>query len=333
MNARADVGSIELDRSTFLGGSDSAAVMGVSPYATPVELWQKKTGRASPEPIDPARDRRLARGHKLEPFIREMVIDKLISAGFEVELLVCNARYADPEHSFLSCEIDFELRLTGEAEINGELVTFDAEHVNVDAKSVHGFARKKWGDVDTEDVPIEYAAQFMFGLMVTGKQYCLVAALRSFDDVDIFWTVRDEETIAAMRPKLVSFWVDHVLADVPPDPIEFNDIKALFPLDDGTAIEATQDIADKVKQLAEVKGRIKAFEEAEETLRFEIGSFVSPHAILTFGGRDIVTWKAQSDTRVDVTALMAAQPLIAAEFTRTKVIRVLRISKQKGNRS
>ncbi len=329
MNARAEVQHVKLDRSRYLGGSDAAAVMGVSPYSTPVELWQEKTGRAPPAPIDPARERRWARGHKLEPFIREMVIDKLLDAGLQVELLACNERYADPEHPFLSCEIDFELRLTGEAEINGELVTFQDEHINCDAKSVHGFARKKWGEVDTEDVPIEYAAQFMHGLMVTGRQRCLVAALRSFDDVDVFWTLRDDETIAAMRPKLVSFWVDHVLANVPPDPLRFGDIKALFPIDNGSAIDATQDIADKVVQLAEIKSRIKSFEETEESLRFEIADFISPHARLTHAGRDLMTWKGQSDTRIDVTALKAAQPLIAAEYTRTKVIRVLRIVKQK----
>jgi hypothetical protein len=33
--------------------------------------------------------------------------------GLQVELLACNERYVDPEHPFLSCEIDFELRLTG----------------------------------------------------------------------------------------------------------------------------------------------------------------------------------------------------------------------------
>jgi hypothetical protein len=75
---------------------------------------------------------------------------------------------------------------------------------------VTGFARKKWGEVDTEDVPIEYAAQFMHGLMVTGRRMCLVAALRSFDDVDLYWTLRDDETIAGMREKLVDFWLDHV---------------------------------------------------------------------------------------------------------------------------
>jgi putative phage-type endonuclease len=318
-----------IDRTKFLGGSDAAAVMGLSPWATPVELWQQKTGRKPKEQPTKAQMRRYARGHKLEPFIRDMVIDKLLDMGLQVELLACNKRYTDPEYPWMSCEIDFELSLTGEVLIGDEYVTFLHEHVSADAKSVTGFARKKWGDENTEDVPIEYACQFMFGHMVTGRRYCLVAALRSFDDVDVFWTVRDDETIAAMRPKLVTFWVDHVLKDEPPDPYTFSDIKLLFPCDNGQAVEATKDIAEKVEQLREVKARIKDFEEAEKALTFEIGDFVSPHASLTYEGRELLTWKGQDDARIDVTALRDELPEVASRFTNHKVVRVLRLARAK----
>ncbi len=308
--------SSQHDRSQFLGGSDAAAVVGLSPWATPVELWRQKTGRSDRGTPDKARQRMFDRGHKLEPFIREMVIDKLRDRGHDVELLAINQRYVDPEYAFLSCEIDFELML-------------DGEHINCDAKSVTGFARKKWGEEGSEDVPIEYAAQFMHGLMITGRQRCLVAALCSFDDVDIFWVLRDDETIAGMRPLLIDFWVDHVLADVPPDPIKFSDIKLLFPCDNGDATEATPEIADKVAQLRDVKERIKVLESAEEALTFLVGEFISPNARLTYDGRDIATWKGQSDTRLEIDRLKEEQPELFKEFLRTKTIRVLRLPRPK----
>lgn len=317
------------DRSKFLGGSDAAAVMGLSPWATPVELWEQKTGRKPKEVPDRVRQRIYDRGHKLEPFIRDMVIAKLQDQGLDVELLACNERYVDTEFGFMSCEIDFELRLSGQVVIGNDVIEMDGEHINCDAKSVTGFARKKWGEENTEDVPIEYAAQFMFGLMVTGRRFCLVAALRSFDDVDVFWVRRDDETIAGMRPKLAAFWIDHVLGDTAPDPMVFGDIKLLFPSDNGLATEASEDIRDKVSQLREVKARIKEFEEAEEALEFEIADFISPNARLTFGGQDIATWKGQADTRLDSAALKEAHPDIFAQFTRTKTIRVLRLVKPK----
>ena len=304
------------DRSKFLGGSDAAAVMGLSPWATQVELWGQKTGRTPKDEPDAARQRMFDRGHKLEPFIRDMVIDKLRDRGHTVELIATNERYIDPEHGFLACEIDFELML-------------DGEHINCDAKSVSGFARKKWGEEDTEDVPIEYAAQFMFGLMVTGRKRCLVSALRSFDDVDIYWTNRDDETIDAMRPKLVSFWLGHVVADVPPDPMVFTDIKYLFPKDNGESIEATEVISEAVRDLAGVKREIKVLEEREAELQFAIAEFISPNSLLTKEGKEIASWKSQDTARIDQKLLKEELPEIVAKYTTTTSTRVLRLKKAK----
>ena len=304
---------IEHDRLKHIGGSDAAAILGVSPYHTPVELWMLKTGRMV-ETIDAAQQKRFDRGHKLEPFIRDMVIDKLRGQGHDVELIACNNRFHDPQYSWLSVEIDFELML-------------DGEHINCDAKSVSGFARKKWGEEDTEDVPIEYAAQFMTGLMVTGKNKCLVAALRGFDDVDIYWTLRDDETIAAMREKIVLFWEGHVLMDVAPDPYTFDDVKLLFPCDDGSDVDSTEEIYSKVKQLQSVKSQISALEEREETLKIDIAEFISPHAILKWNSKQIASWKGQLDTRLDLDKFKEEQPEMWAKYKRTKTIRVLRLKK------
>lgn len=328
MNAITQAEIQAIDRSKFLGGSDAAAVIGLSPWSTPVELWMQKTGRTPREEPTAAKQRMYDRGHKLEPFIREMVIQRLQDMGLEVELIAVNERYADKVHPFLACEIDFELRVTGEIEIGGKLYQLDREHMNADAKSVSGFARKKWGvEENTEDVPIEYAAQFMHGLGITGRDKCLVAALRSFDDVDIYWTLRDDDTINAMRARCVQFWNDHVLADVPPDPMEFSDIKALFPLDNGKAVDATEEIAQKVADLKRVKATIKDLEEQEKLLTFDVGNFISPHTTLKYLDKEIATWKAQSTARIDTVAIKEQAPEIAAKFTKTTLSRVLRLKK------
>lgn len=317
------------DRSKFLGGSDIAAVMGLSPWQTPVELWMEKTGRTPREEPDEARRRMFERGHKLEPFIRDMVVAKLTDMGCEVELLAINQRYQDAEHPFLACEIDFELRVTGDVEIGGKPYALIGEQINADAKSVSGFARKKWGMDSNEDVPIEYAAQFMHGLGIRGRRLCLVAALRSFDDVDVYWTVRDDETITAMRAKAVQFWTEHVLTDVAPDPYTFSDIKLLWPTDNGDAVEATSEIAEKVGQLRKIRAQIKEWEEAEEALTFEIGDFIRPHSLLKFAGQDLCTWKAQATTRLDQKRLKEEQPEIHAKYCASSITRVLRLKAPK----
>src|SRR5207237_6149579 len=121
------------DRRRVIGGSDVAAVMGLSPWETPVELWEEKAGHKPPSTeIDLERERRFRRGHKLEPFIREMVMEKLQDEGLRVELLAVNQRYQDTEHPFLACEIDFELRLWGETQIGERIYNLDGTEVNAD---------------------------------------------------------------------------------------------------------------------------------------------------------------------------------------------------------
>lgn len=302
----------EMNRLGFIGGSDVAAILGVSPWKTPHELWLQKTGRAAREEVTPEQQKRFDRGHRLEPVVLEMLLDRLRDDGHEVELLRTNERYADSEHPFMACEIDFELML-------------DGEHVNGDCKTVHPFAAKKWGEEGTDEVPIEYAAQFMHGLGITGRDRCIVATLIGMDDLLIYEVQRDQETIDGIRARVVQYWNECVIADVAPDPIDFDDAKAIYAKADGTKVEATSEIRDAVFTLAEVKQKLKSFEESEKELSFRIAEFMRPHSILTFGGNEIATWKNQDHTSLDQKLLAEELPEVTAQYKRTKEIRVLRL--------
>ncbi len=315
------------DRRKHLGGSDAAAVLGLSPWTTPVQLWMEKTGRAPERKTDPMRERVLKRGKKLEPIVLAMVVDKLRERGVDVELVARNRRYSDPTYPFLNVEIDFELVITGVLTINGEDIRFDHEEVNGDCKTVTGFARKKWGDEDTEDVPIEYAAQFMTGLGVTGRDYCLVAALIGLDDVAIYWVKRDDETLAAMWPKLVDFWHDHVLADVAPDPLKYSDITALFPLDNGRTVEATPEVAEAAREHRRIGLEIDALKARRDMLQLQVGEYMADFKTLAIEGRPVYTLASYDDTSIDTTALRRDHPDWAALYARGGTVRALRPNK------
>jgi len=311
--------SAEPDRRTFLGGSDAPAVLGVSTWLTPVDLWRLKTGRAKPEP-NPDRDRRLERGKRLEPFICDMVVDKLRDQGHDVKVLARNERYTDPQYPFMKCEIDLELEV-------------DGEHVTADAKSVGGQARHRWGQEGTDEIPIEYAAQFMDGLMITGRQRCLAAALRSFDDVDIYWLRRDEETIAGMRQKMVTFWQNHVERDVPPDPVNFADLRALFATPEPRRVEATPEILEALDELGLIKGRIQALENREEHLRYVIAKHMGPAETLASGVRDLMSWANEERSKFDLERFKREHPDWYALYTTKTTTRVLRRAKSRSARA
>lgn len=305
------------DRSKFLGGSDAAAVMGVSPWKTPVQVWQEKTGRVSDEnkaKEQGAKSKLFSRGHRWEQPAFEMLCEVLTEAGHVIEEVAASRRYIDQTHDFLTCEIDREIMF------NGELV-------NVEIKTVHAFAAKKWGDMETDEVPIEYAAQVMHGLGITGRRMCIVGCLIGADNIVPYYIERDEETIDSMRAQCVNFWIEHVIRDTPPDPLNFQDLSILFAKDDGSSVEANADIAEAVEKLNAVKLAIKLDEKIAEELEFQIKNFMEPAATLTFDGQKLVTYKTQLTNRFNQKQFGKEHPELFAKFKQPSESRVFRLAK------
>ena len=157
------------DRTTYIGGSDVASILGVSPWKSAFALYLEKTGASVEEETPADKAKIFRRGKRWEPIVVEMLVDELRERGHEVELVAQNQRYADPTFPFLAAEIDLELLIDGEP-TNGE------------AKTVIPFAAKFWGEEETDEIPIYYAAQVMHGLMIQPRRRAVVAALTGFDD-------------------------------------------------------------------------------------------------------------------------------------------------------
>ncbi|MGN6526779.1 MAG: YqaJ viral recombinase family protein [Burkholderiaceae bacterium] len=311
------------DRRRALGGSEIAAVMGISPWQTPVDLWREKTGRAGPPKVDPIGDAIKRRGQKLEPYVRAMAIDKVQQLGLDVELVAKNARYFDPELPWLTSEIDFELRVSGVAEISGMDVRFEDELITADCKTATGFARRAWGDEGTDAVPIYYAAQFMQGLGITGRRWCLCAALIGLDDVALYWIPRDEVTIPAMRERAVDFWENHVLADVPPDPIKYADIRELYPQDNGRTVEATSEVAEAARELRRLGLEMDRLDARREQLKLQVAEYLGDYRTLAIEGRPAYTMASFETSKVNVAAMRRQHPGLVELFTERGTARAL----------
>lgn len=317
----------ELDRRTYLGGSDAAAIMGLGAYGrTPYTTYLAKIGE-SPEEMDPDKRKFLERRKRWEGPIVEMLREE-----FGGEIVGINNRYIDPEHDFMAAEIDFEWRDTDGSIQNGEIKTV----------SPFAFGEKAgWGDAGTADIPIHYAAQVFHGLGVTGRRSCIVAAMVGLDNMIFYRLERDDETIAAMRAEMVRFWVGHVLKRVPPDPQSMRDLSLMMLKMRGRPVELEPEIATKLEQLRDVRERLKALEGAEESLAFELGNFVrqkwaipadesgppNENAVLTVDGQKVATWNRQRGASLDQKRLKVEHPEIIKEFTREYFFRMLRFSK------
>lgn len=297
------------DRTTYIGGSDVAAILGVSPWISPFMLYQKKIG-VFEEEITPAKQRIFDRGHRWEPIVVEMLIDELRDQGHDVEIIARNQRYQDPDHQFLSAEIDLELLI-------------DGEEVNAEAKTVSPFAAKLWGEEGSDDVPIYYAAQVMHGLMIKPRRRAVIAALTGFDDKPrVHWIDRDEETIAAIRAKEIQFWQQ--IKDLnPPEPTTADDVKWMYQRDGGTAIEADDELIELCQKLAELKAAIKRDENMEEIVATKIKIRMANAATLLRGAKPLATWKNNKDgSKTDWKAIaeeLGASPLLIKKHTKQTV--------------
>lgn len=269
------------DRAAFIGGSDVAAILGVSPWKSAFRLYQEKIGEFVEE-VTPAKQKLFNRGHRWEPVVVDMLIDELRDHGHDVQIIGRNARYQDAHHPFLACELDLELLIDGE-ETNGEM------------KTVHPFAAKEWGEQDTDEIPLHYAAQVMHGLMIKPRRRCVLAALIGADDLRVHWVERDEETIAAIRAKEIEFW-QRVQERNAPDPASADDVKWLFPRDSGIVMEADDDLFAAVTHLAGLKAELKRLDSTAESTATRIKSAMGHASTLIYQGQKIATWRSNKES-------------------------------------
>lgn len=249
-----------IDRSLFIGGSDAAAILGLSKWKTPLDLYREKRGEVV-EDTSPERMKVLNRGKRWEPVVGRMLLDELKYRGHDVRVYRRNKRYKDPQHKFLACELDLELVL------NGELV-------NCEIKTVHPFMAKDWGEEGTDEIPVYYTAQVMHGLMIKPRRLAIVAALIGVDDLRIHEVHRDEDIIQGMRDREVEFWHNNIQAGIPPAAINLDDVNSLFRRDNGLTIEASADLAENIELLRAEKQRLKEIEGIISHLEMQVLSLI-----------------------------------------------------------
>jgi predicted phage-related endonuclease len=307
----------EVDRTTFLGGSDISALYGLNPYMNIVDLWQYKTKQKVPPPDTVLQYRRKQRGRKLEPFVVDMGVDKLREQGHDVKIVCANQRYADPRHSFFSCEIDFELML-------------DGEHVNGDCKTVgYQHAGTGWGVEGTDEIPAGHAAQFYWGQGITKRGKTVVFALRGLDDVKIYMLEAHQPTIEAVRRDALTFWKDNVVGGATPVIKTYEEALAAWAYDDSQDIAASEGVLEAVTALRTARLAKKVAEANEEAAQLTIATYMGTRSKLMTPAGLVLSWKTQEARRIDVERLRTEEPAIAAKFTKASISRVMRLHKTK----
>lgn len=238
-----------VDRRSFIGGSDVAAIMGLSPWMSAYELWELKTAEEpAVEDNSPAKQKVLERGKRLEPYVIEMIEAE---TGIFIQKRNQIYSYAD---SWIRAEIDFEFTLdTGEV-ANGEI------------KTVSPFAAKEWGEVGTDEIPLHYALQALWGQFVTGRKHTLVAALIGADDLRLYEVHYDAALVDEIYRRACAFW-ELVQTKTPPPPANADDAVKVLSKFGGFVSKGSPEVWEAVRSLRRAKKameRIKALRERHE---------------------------------------------------------------------
>ena len=293
-----------------LGCSEIAQALGVSPWGTPLELWQQKTGRARRPDI--SGDLRIRLGHRLEQVVAELYTAET------------GNRVARDSHSYTLPK----LPLIGH--IDRRCV---GKRRGLEIKTSLGrFGGHDWTDAD-DGVPLHYLMQVHGYLVLTGWESWDVAALLAGPALRIYTIQRDPEMADLLIEGVRRFW-ECVETDTPPAPIDSTDANRRWPQSIGTAVTASDSARTYIERLHEIRIQINNAEREAEHLELLLKTELQDaEALVDDTNRPLATWKTSTRRSIDTTALKFALPDIAAQYTKETQSRVFKISKKKEKQS
>jgi putative phage-type endonuclease len=289
-----------------VGGSDAAAVLGLSPYRTPLDVFMEKTGEIDPPDL---RDVEAVHwGNVLEDVVaREFAARE----GVKVRRVNRTLRHQDPRLDFMLAHIDRQIV---------------GEHVGLEIKTTSPFVTRDLGRDGSDQIPDQWLLQVAHYLEVTGWDAFYVAALVGGQRLRIYRIERDPDLADMIVEKETWFWRECVEKRMPPPPTTVDDLALLYAADNGGTVETTPAVSQALRDLKTLKATRKELETRIEELEFEVKAHLGEAATLVDAdGYTLATWKSQTATRLDQTRLKAEAPDVYAQYTTESSYRVLRI--------
>lgn len=291
-------------RKNYLGGSDAAAILGISRYKTALQVWAIKTGQVVPPRIDDVVAVKL--GVKLEQAVAEFFME---DTGKKVEKV--SNTITHPKYDFLRANID--RKVVG-------------ENAGLECKTTNQFKASEW---EGEEIPIEYIIQCVHYLAVTGWKKWYIAVL--IGNMYFKWKPisRDEKIIDDMVKKEVDFWNKFIVTKQMPMQISSRDSSILYTLYPQAAPESITELGDEAQRICELRDStladfkiVKAqIDEYTNTLKAMLTTY---EAGMT--ARYKITWKNQPERRLNTDLLKKEEPALYEKYAPKIEKRVLRVA-------
>ena len=286
-----------VDRTKYIGGSDIGAILGLSRFRSPLEVWMEKTGKKTKK-LD-------SLPLRFGSFAEEFVASEYARAtGFR--LIHDESIYIHPEHVFMSAHMD-RFVLEGGASTPTRIL---------ECKTAHPFSSGDWGEAGSDEVPMSYLCQCIWYMAITSINQVDLAVLFGNSDFRIYQITRDLGLENTVLEKASLFWNDYVLKDTPPPAQSEADCQTLFSKGDPKkSLEAQSETLELAKRVALLNSEISAREEAISSIKQAIMSEMGEAETLTYQGKVLATWKAPKPSyRLDSKRIEAEHPEIAGNY-------------------
>jgi putative phage-type endonuclease len=287
-------------RKKGIGSSDAAAAVGLSPYKSQLELWLEKTGNdgALPKPDSKDEASPLYWGTLLEPIVAAHYTKR---TGNRVRRV--NAVLQHPNEPWMLATVDREV-------VGNEGVQI------LECKTAGLRGARLW----EEGVPEYVQLQVIHQLAVTGKQAADVAVLICGQELRIHRIERDDRMIADLMSIEHRFW-DHVLRRTPPsaDGSESADraLRCLFPVDSGTSLDLSADVAmtSVFAELVSTRALLAESAQREAQLKQCIQQRMGDASRALFRDGE-VSWKRSRDSKsFDLARLQKERPELVDAYS------------------
>ena len=271
-----------------IGGSDVGAILGLSPFKSPVDVWLNKTGRSSPQVDNDA----MWWGRILEdPIAKRYEYE----TGEQVEV-VSEILY-DKNNPVLLANIDRAVKRNEQPAYKDGI--FNTNKI-LEIKTARSRSYD-WGAYGTDKVPDYYLTQCLHYLGITGATVCDLAAL--FFDVRIMGIYKieaDFDFIEKIKARLLDWWETYVVADKEPPTRSMNDIQRLYRKSTATSKVADENIEMEIRKLSQIRAEEKYLLDEIEHAKYLICEYLKDSETLTdLKGKALATFKANK-TRLDV---------------------------------
>lgn len=279
-------------RRTGIGGTDAAAILGLSRFSNKMQVYFDKTG-----PLTISGDGEVRVGGTREAAYWGLALEDEVARAWSgltgKRVRRRNGIVRKPDEPWMFASLD-------------RVVV--REDALLEVKTTSAYTADRWAD---GAIPPEYFAQVQHYLYVTGFSTAYIAALVGGQRLERRTVGRDEEWMASAVAACRTFWHDHVVPRIPPDFADFTPTPEALALRfrpedaDPEEIALTGEAERWLAVYAEAKAAAAAAAETVEAAECEIKALLGDHEAGR-AGRYRVTWKWSKPARsVDTAALKA----------------------------